>query len=102
MSNYNFPDLTPYKILYKGRRYVAFEVEKNISFEEFGQENDFVVWDGLYDTTLAYGNYEKDGTYKGFLAFTVVEFEIENSASIKEFVEKCKKEQERYFKECGT
>lgn len=102
MSKYNFPDLEPFKILYKGRRYIAFELIKNLPFDEFVIENDFVVWDGLYDTTLSYGTYEKDGTYKGFLAYTVVEVEIEKTISMKEFVEKSKKEQARYFKECGT
>ena len=66
MSKYTFPDLTTGKILHKGKRYIAFEVGINNIYDEFEQEFDFIIWDGLYDAPLAYGTIDENGFYKGF------------------------------------
>ena len=58
MVKYTFSALTTHKILYKGRRYLAFSVSAETPFEHYGVDSDydFVVWDGLYDAAVASGN----------------------------------------------
>ena len=51
-SSYTFPDLRGYKILYKGRRYIALAVSKEQPLDIYGDDEDFVVWDGLYDAAV--------------------------------------------------
>lgn len=63
---------------------------------------EFVVWDGLYDAVLSSGEKLPNGLLKGFLAFTHVEIEIDESESIREFVSNSAKAQERFFRESGT
>jgi hypothetical protein len=41
MDNYTFPDLSNHKIIYKGRRYIAFEVSQTNPFESM--EDDAAV-----------------------------------------------------------
>lgn len=103
MSKYTFPVLTSHKILYKGRRYLAFSVSIASPFEDYEEHADFVVWDGLYDAALAYGSINKDnGNYDGGLEFSHVEIEIDTSPNIKEFVKNTAKAQLRFFKDSGT
>jgi hypothetical protein len=45
--SYTFPDVSQYTILYKGRRYIAIVVSKDIPFEIYGAEGGFLIWDGL-------------------------------------------------------
>ena len=66
MSNYNFPGLSNHKIIYKGRRYIAFEVSQSNPFESMEDDADFVVWDGEYDGAVSYGTINSKGEYEGF------------------------------------
>lgn len=99
MTVYNFPDLSIYNILYKGKRYIAFEIGITNIFNEFDQELDFIVWDGLYDAPIAHGIVEEDGTYKGVYVFGDQELEIEATTIIAEFVEEVVKAQSRFTKD---
>jgi hypothetical protein len=99
---YHIPDLTDRDLLYKGRRFVAVAVSRDNPFELFGDDYDFVVWDGLYDGVAAVGNVSPDGTYSGELAFSHVEIEIEDAKTMSEFIKHVRKAEEYYFKGCGV
>jgi hypothetical protein len=99
---YTFPDFSNHTILYKGRRFVAIAVSKEQPFKHFGDDEDFVVWDGLYDGAASCGTITKDGVYKGALAFSHVEIEVDDGNSIREFVKNTSKAEEYYFKGCGV
>jgi len=102
MSNYSFPNLSKFEVIFNGRRYKAFRVSKSEPFDGFEDDANFVVWDGLYDAVVSYGTISSDGTCNGVLAFSNVEVEIDSSADISEFVRNSSKEQLRFFKDAGT
>jgi hypothetical protein len=77
-------------------------VSQSEPFNGFEGDADFVVWDGLYDAVVSYGNVSTDGTFNGFLAFSNVEIEIDSSADISEFVRNSSKAQLRFFKDAGA
>lgn len=99
---YLIPDLTDRQLLYKGRRFVAIVVGRDDPFELFGDDYDFVVWDGLYGGVAAVGNVKADGNYSGALAFSHVEIEVEDAKTMSEFVKNARKAEEFYFKGCGV
>ena len=101
MTAYKQPKLAGHKILYKGRRFIAFEINKQFPFESFEDRFQFAIFDGLYDATLAVGIINPNGTYQGELAFSIVEITIPPCKSIRDFLDIASKEQERYFRTCG-
>lgn len=102
MTTYQFPDLTGRNLLFKGRRYVVIEVSKQNPFEIYGDDEDFVVWDGLYGGAAAVGRLSPDGVYSGELAFSHVAIEVDDANTISDFVKNVKKAEEYYFKGCGV
>ena len=101
MTVYKQPKLNGHKILYKGRRFIAFEISDKFPFETFEEKYKFAIFDGLYDATLAVGVINPNGTYQGELAFSIVEITIPPCKSLREFLDLAIKEQEAYFKTCG-
>lgn len=102
MSNYSFPNLTTFEVIYNGRRYKAFRVSESKPFDGFEDDANFVVWDGLYDAAVSFGTVSAEGRFSGFLAFSNVEIEIDSSANVSDFVKKTSKAQLRFFKDAGT
>ncbi len=103
MSNttYNFPDLSHQTILYEGRRYIAIAVSKDTPLDIYGDDENFVIWDGLYGGVASRGKITKGGVFKGGLAFSHVEIDVDDATSIRRFVKNTNKEEEFYFKGCG-
>ncbi|MBM4077098.1 MAG: hypothetical protein FJ267_15820 [Planctomycetes bacterium] len=99
---YTFPNFSHHTILYKGRRFIAIAVSKEKPFEHFGDDEDFVVWDGLYGGVASRGTITNDGVYRGGLAFSHVEIDVDDASSIREFVKNTNKAEEFYFKGCGV
>jgi hypothetical protein len=102
MSGYNFPNLSNFEIIFNGRRYKAFKVSNFNPFEGYEEYAEFVVWDGVYDAAVSYGNINASGSCDGFLAFSHVEIQIDFSANISEFIKNSRSEQLRYLKDTGT
>lgn len=98
---YTFPDFSKHTVLYKGLRYIAIAVSKDQPFDHYGDNDDFVVWDGLYGGVASCGKINKDGVCKGRLAFSHVEIDVNEAESIREFVTNTNEAVERYFKGCG-
>lgn len=102
MNSYMFPDLSCYNIIFNGRRYKAFMISKGSPFQGYEDYAEFLVWDGVYDALVAYGNISADGEYEGFLAFSHIELDVNSASTISEFVKNTKKAQEWYFKATGA
>ena len=102
IPKYSIPDFSLYQILYKGRRFVAIAVSEESPFDIYGDEEDFVIWDGLYGGVASRGTITKDGVFKGGLAFSHVEIDVDDATSIREFVKHTNKAEECYFKGCGV
>ncbi len=99
---YQFPDLTGRKLLFKGRRYVVIEVSKADPFDIFGDDEDFVIWDGLNGGAAAAGKLTSGGVTCGRLVFSHVEIEVDDATTISKFVKNVRRAQEFYFKGCGV
>jgi hypothetical protein len=97
-----FADFSRHKPLNKSRRYIAIAISKEIPFEIYGAEEGFLIWDGLYGGVASRGTITKDGVFKGGLAFSHVEIDIDDATSIREFVKNTKKAAECNFKGCGV
>ena len=102
MTTYQFPDLTGRNLLFKGRRYIVIEVSKEDPFDIFGDDEDFVVWDGLNWGAAAAGKLTSGGVTCGRLVFSHVEIEVDDATRISDFVKNVRKAQEYYFKGCGV
>jgi hypothetical protein len=102
MSTYTFPDLSKHQIIFNGRRYKAFLISINQPFQDYEDDADFVVWDGLYDAAVSYGVISTKGMYSGFLAFSHVEIEIDSAFDIRTFVKNSSKEQQKFFRDSGV
>ena len=101
MAKYQFPDLSGFEILYKGRRYIAFSINESHPFNDMEDVANFVVWDGYHNGAVSHGVINQDGTCTGELSFSHVNIVVKASKTIKEFVENTKISQERFFKDCG-
>ena len=99
---YTFPDFSDHKILYKGRRFSAVAVSKEHLFSHYGDDEDFVVWDGMYDAVASFGIITREGMFKRALAFSHVEIDVGDAKSIREFVKNTSKAEELYIKDCGN
>ena len=102
VTTYQFPDFTGRKLLFKGRRYIVIEVSKEDPFDIFGDDEDFVVWDGLNWGAAAAGKLSSGGVNRGRLVFSHVEIEVDDATTMSDFVKNVRKAQEYYFKGCGV
>lgn len=101
MTKYNFPELPAESVLCKGRRFIVYRCLRNSEMYDF-EDADFFVWDGLYDAALSYARLNQQKVVEGYLAFSPVEWRLDDADSIKEFVEISKKAQLKFFKETGV
>lgn len=101
MKKYRFPDLSNLEVLFNGRRYKAFKINKYSSVDGQEKHAHFAVWDGLFDAEVAYGTITK-GTFSGFLAFSHVEIEVESAADKNDFVTKISKAQLKFFRDSSS
>jgi hypothetical protein len=101
MLKYTFPNPAPGLLLYRGRRFRAYDLDPNVCSDEFGNEGNILVWDGLYDTALAIGTRESTGKIRGGLAFTPVEVEVGGN-DWREFLKDCRSKQAQFFKDSGV
>jgi hypothetical protein len=101
MAVYKQPVLAGHRVLYKGRRFIAFEINKQFPFESFEDRFQFAIFDGLYDATLAVGVINQNGSYQGELAFSIIEITIPPCKTLRDFLDLAIKEQGAYFRTCG-
>ena len=101
---YTFPDLSNREVLYKGRRFVVFAVSKKRPFDGYGEDGkcDFVVWDGKDPAeVISCGKVTRQGVFRGSLAFSHVDIDVDDAPSPREFVANSQKKAESYFKGIG-
>ena len=100
---YTFPDLSNREVLYKGRRFVVFAVSAERPFDGCGQDGgcDFVVWDGKDAGVISCGKVTRQGVFRGSLAFSHVDIDVDDASSPREFVSNSHKKAEWYFKGIG-
>lgn len=63
-TKYTYPALTGHKVLYNGKRYIAFEVDKDHPFEGFEEWCDMVVADKVMGFVGSTCTKLPDGSYK--------------------------------------
>lgn len=76
---YKKPNLRGHNVLYKGRRYWAFEVSSEFSYEGSEDIDSIVVYDGSLETDVAWCHQEGNGVFKGFAAYGMHELSVSGS-----------------------
>ena len=77
VSRYREPKLTNHKILYKGKRYWVFEIDKEHPFENMEDVCSIIVYDKLCDGIAAYCDYSKNGKIVGGIPYSQQSIDIE-------------------------
>jgi hypothetical protein len=77
MSKYTPPKLNGHKILYKGKRYWVFEIDKDHPFENMEDVCSIIVYDKFCDGIASYCNYRDDGTIIGDIPYSQQSIDIE-------------------------
>ena len=76
-KRYTEPKLTNHKILYKGKRYWVFEIDKEHPFENMEDVCSIIVYDKFCDGIVCYCNYKEDGTIVGDIPYSQQSIDIE-------------------------
>jgi hypothetical protein len=65
---YQFPDLTGWNVVYKGRRYKVIQLEEGCSFDGWSTDDgDYLMWDGFYNGWVAFIDHVEGGGFSGHL-----------------------------------
>jgi hypothetical protein len=76
-KRYTEPKLKNHKILYKGKRYWVFEIDKEHPFENMEDVCSIIVYDKFCDGIACYCNYKEDGTIVGDIPYSQQSIDIE-------------------------
>ena len=94
---YSRPELAGNRVLYKSPRFVMFEVSREHPHFGYEEQCTVMLWDGLWDGYLSFGDLAEDGMYTGVLPLAG-EFEIPAAKSAREFIDNAKIVANNYFK----
>lgn len=86
-KNYDKPELNGHRVLYKGRRYWAIEIDADHPFEIFDQTyGDLVVWDGFIGAAITEGKIGDDGIIRGSIQYGQGSIDVKGK-TVREFVD---------------
>lgn len=68
-SAYTPPKLNGQNVLYKGRRYWVFEINKDHPYDTYEDCCDTIVYDKFFGTEAAFAIRQKDGSYEGDIPY---------------------------------
>lgn len=83
---YSFPKLNGHKILYKGRRYIMFEMNAVHPYEGYERFNSIALWDDEQRSICAFADRLTNGKYTGHLAFAMDLVEV-NGDTPRQFID---------------
>lgn len=84
--NYTRPKLNGHPILYKGRRFWAFEVSDQFPYNREEEFSDVVVYDCLNEVVMISGKRGKDGSLTGYVPVGQDGIEV-TGKDVKDFVD---------------
>lgn len=100
MSRYNTPDIGDHTIAYKGRRYWLIKMDGKTRFDlNDPDDSDYVMYDRLYEATIALLTVDKDGKFTASL-MSHVELAYEYD-TIEDAIADIPHQMNRYQKGCG-
>ena len=85
MHKYTPPVLNGHKVLYKGKRYWAFEISKEHPYENYEKDCSIIVYDKYCDAVAAWCDSSIDGAYTGYIPYGQGSIEV-NGHTVKELV----------------
>jgi hypothetical protein len=74
---YTEPELTNHKILYKGKRYWVFEVNKENPFQNMENVCSILVYDKFCDGIACYCKYKDNGSIEGNIPYSQASIHVE-------------------------
>jgi hypothetical protein len=69
-SRYTNPKLQGHKVIYRGKRYWAFEISNEYPYESYEESCAIIIFDKLYGGIAAWVNQLSDNTYKGDIPYS--------------------------------
>ena len=76
-SKYIAPALDEHKILYKGKRYWAFEIDKDHPYENYEHDCSIIIFDKLCGGVAAWCERLSNGQFSGYMPYSQQSIEIE-------------------------
>jgi len=78
LTGYTKPALTDHKVLYKGKRYWVFEVDKDHPFEGYETDCGYLVFDKSFGgCVIAWCERADDGSFKGYIQYGQGSIDVE-------------------------
>jgi len=74
---YTPPKLSGHKMLYKGKRYWAFEINQEHPFENYEQDCSIIIYDKLCGGVAAWCDMSGNGQFAGHMPYSQQSIEIE-------------------------
>jgi hypothetical protein len=75
-SKYCYPELNHHLVLYKGKRYWAFEIDEDHPYENYEQACSIIIFDKLCGGVAASVDKLPDSTYKGYIPYSQQSIDI--------------------------
>lgn len=69
-SFYTKPELNGHAVLYKGKRYWAFEISNEHPYENYEKDCSIIIFDKLYVGVAAWVNKLPDNTFRGDMPYS--------------------------------
>jgi hypothetical protein len=77
---------TNYRIIYRGRLYIMFEMNAENPYEGYERFNSIELWDGEQRSICAFADRTSNGKYTGHLAFAMDLVEV-NGDTPRQFID---------------
>jgi hypothetical protein len=84
-SRYTGPKLCGHRVLYKGKRYWAFEISKKFPYENYEDSCSIIIFDKLYGSVAAWVTQQSNNSYKGDMPYSQQCIDISGN-TVKEIV----------------
>jgi len=83
---YTYPDLQGHHVLYKGRRYWAFEINQEHPYENYEKDCSIIIYDKLCGGVAAWCDKTSNGQFTGDMPYSQQSIEIDGK-SIRDLVQ---------------
>jgi uncharacterized protein YuzB (UPF0349 family) len=77
VSKYTEPKLTEHEILYKGKRYWVFRIDKDHPFENYEEDCSYVVFDKEYGCVISWCERVDGDSFKGYIQYGQGSIDVE-------------------------
>jgi hypothetical protein len=93
VRKYSKPTLSGHKVLYNSPRYCVFEISKDFPYNGFEENSSFIIYDGVFDTEIAWCTVNESGEFRGKTPYGPHELDVYGS-TIRDLIDNVQKKVE--------